>query len=138
MTRFDWNELEKVRDSFFRFYSGLIKFRREHPLLGRAEFMAPEDVTWHEDNWTNEESRFLAFSLHDRGQGGGELYAAFNAHGYAVEVALPSAPQGQRWSRVVDTNLLPPRDFTPGGNDGVYSSYSLAPFSAVLLVAKAA
>lgn len=73
-----------------------------------------------------------------RGQGGGELYAAFNAHGYAVEVALPSAPQGQRWSRVVDTNLLPPRDFTPGGNDGVYSSYSLAPFSAVLLVAKAA
>lgn len=46
--------------------SGLLKFRRGHPLLGRADFLSPEDVTWHEDNWDNPESKFLAFSLHDR------------------------------------------------------------------------
>ena len=46
--------------------SGLIKFRRAHPLLGRAEFLAPADITWHEDHWDNPESKFLAFSLHDR------------------------------------------------------------------------
>ena len=46
--------------------SGLIKFRRAHPLLGRAEFLAPQDITWHEDHWDNPESKFLAFSLHDR------------------------------------------------------------------------
>ena len=46
--------------------SGLIKFRRAHALLGRAEFLAPADITWHEDHWDNPESKFLAFSLHDR------------------------------------------------------------------------
>jgi hypothetical protein len=46
--------------------SGLIKFRRAHPLLGRAEFLGPQDITWHEEHWDNLESKFLAFSLHDR------------------------------------------------------------------------
>lgn len=46
--------------------SQLIHFRRSHPLLGRAEFLTPEDITWHEDEWDNMESRFLAFTLHDR------------------------------------------------------------------------
>ena len=46
--------------------SQLILFRREHPLLGRAEFLTPEDITWYDDNWEDPESRFLAFTLHDR------------------------------------------------------------------------
>jgi isoamylase len=49
--------------------SGLIKFRRQHPLLGRPDFLRPEDVTWYEDNWDNPDSKFLAFSLHDRSAG---------------------------------------------------------------------
>lgn len=48
------------------FCSGLIKFRRGHPLLGQKDFLSPEDITWHEDTWDNPESKFLAFSLHDR------------------------------------------------------------------------
>lgn len=71
-----------------------------------------------------------------RGQGGGDLYAAFNAHGFEVNIVLPQPPQGQHWCRVVDTNLPPPRDFTPGGNKGVDAAYSIAPFSSVLLLAK--
>lgn len=49
-----------------RFYSGLIKFRREHALLGRDTFLTDRDVTWHESHWDDPESRFLAFTLHDR------------------------------------------------------------------------
>ncbi|KAK9829065.1 hypothetical protein WJX72_003715 [[Myrmecia] bisecta] len=136
MTRFEWDKLEDERNSFFRFYSGLIKFRRQHPLLGRPDFLTAQDITWHEDNWDNPESKFLAFSLHDRGQGGGDLYAAFNAHTYAITVTLPACPAGKKWSRVVDSNLPPPSDFTPGGNKGVDPTYTVAPFSSILLMAK--
>lgn len=136
LTRFDWDQLDKVRDSYFRFYSELIKFRKEHPLLGRSEFLRPNDITWHEDNWGNTESRFLAFTLHDLGQGGGDLYVVFNAHTYPIDAHLPRAPEGKTWRRVVDTNLQSPKDFTPGGNKGVDQVYSVQPFSSILLVAK--
>ena len=46
--------------------SNIIKFRRSCPLLGRTEFMTDADITWHESNWDDEESRFLAFTYHDR------------------------------------------------------------------------
>ena len=46
--------------------SNIIKFRRSCPLLGRTEFMTDADITWHENNWDDEESRFLAFTYHDR------------------------------------------------------------------------
>ena len=35
-------------------------------MLGQKHFLSPEDITWHEDNWDNQESKYLAFSLHDR------------------------------------------------------------------------
>ncbi len=28
--------------------------------------MTDADITWHENNWDDEESRFLAFTYHDR------------------------------------------------------------------------
>jgi isoamylase len=43
----------------------MLKWRRECPLLGRDTFMTGQDITWWESNWDDEESRFLAFSLHD-------------------------------------------------------------------------
>ena len=43
------------------------------------------DITWHEDNWDNPDSRFLAWTLHDSKEGGaGDVYIAFNAHGFQV------------------------------------------------------
>jgi hypothetical protein len=45
----------------------------------------PRDITWHEDNWDNPDSRFLAWTLHDNREGGsGDVYIAFNAHGFEV------------------------------------------------------
>jgi hypothetical protein len=43
----------------------MLKWRRDCPLLGRDTFMAGQDITWWESNWDDEDSRFLAFSLHD-------------------------------------------------------------------------
>ncbi|KAL3138098.1 Isoamylase 3, chloroplastic [Trebouxia sp. C0009 RCD-2024] len=136
MTRFQWDQLEGVRDTFFRFYSEIIKFRKGHPLLGRTDFLRPNDITWHEDNWDNTDSRYLAFTLHDLGQGGGDLYVAFNAHTFPIDAHLPAAPEGKTWRRVVDTNLQPPKDITPAGNKGVDPVYGIQPFSSILLVAK--
>ncbi len=116
--------------------SELIKFRKGHPLLGRAEFLGPNNITWHEDNWDNTDSRYLAFTLHDLGQGGGDLYVAFNAHAFAIDAHLPRAPEGKTWRRVVDTNLQAPKDINPGGNKGVDPVYSVQPFSSILLMAK--
>lgn len=42
----------------------------------------PSDIVWHEDNWSNEESRFLAFTL--KGRGEADIYAAFNSHPFKV------------------------------------------------------
>ena len=135
---FDWRAAacgEGPGPGFTRFVSGLASLRRAHPLLGGSHRWTAEDVTWHEDHWDNDESRFLAFELHPRGGGSGErLFAAFNAHGHGIPVPLPP---GQTWARIVDTNLPPPRDFTPGGNAGVDPpSYMLEGNSAILLVSR--
>ena len=137
LNNFDWNALERTRGEYFRFWSGMAKFRVEHPLLGRADFLRDDDVTWHEDNWDNEESRFIAFTLHDRGSGGkGDLYIAFNSHEFFVDAALPPPPGGTSWCRIADTNLPSPEDFTPEGKAGVGARYNVAPRGALMLMAK--
>ncbi|GIL56414.1 hypothetical protein Vafri_11724 [Volvox africanus] len=123
MAHLQWSEGEPQRDELLRFTSELIKFRRSHSALGREHFLSPGDITWHEDNWHNDESRFLAFTLHHREAG--DIYAAFNAHSFSVAASLPRPPPGRKWCRLVDTNLPAPKDFTPGGNAGVDSVYSV-------------
>ena len=72
------------------------------------------------------------------GAGFGDVYAAFNAHSFEVSVRLPAPPAGRRWCRLVDTNLPPPRDYTPGGNAGVEATYGIAPNSSIVLLTKPA
>lgn len=139
-TYFRWDELEKAKENgFFRFYSQLIKWRVASPLLGRDKFLTPRDITWHENDWANPESRFLAFTLHDTiGAGCGDIYCALNSHHFPVEVALPSPGKGRKWCRLVDTNLPSPRDFTEGGNKGVEAKYTINAWSTIILVSKPA
>ncbi|CAI7791643.1 unnamed protein product, partial [Closterium sp. NIES-54] len=99
-----------ARSSLFRFTAAVNRLRSWHPALGQANFLSPRDITWHEDNWDNYESRFLAFSLHDVSGTCGDLYVAFNAHSFAVDAGLPPPPAGRQWVRLVDTNLPSPRD----------------------------
>ncbi|PKA50791.1 Isoamylase 3, chloroplastic [Apostasia shenzhenica] len=93
------------------------------------------DVTWHEDNWDNPESRFLAFTIHDDNFGG-DIYVAFNAHDYFVKTVVPSPPNGKRWHRVVDTNLESPEDFVPEGVLFNGSGYNMAPYSSIIFESK--
>jgi isoamylase len=65
MTHFAWDVSQKQQE-FYDFYKSLIHFRKGCPLLGRDEFLQPDEITWHEDNWANTDSKFLAFTLHGK------------------------------------------------------------------------
>ncbi|GLU16137.1 hypothetical protein SLE2022_325870 [Rubroshorea leprosula] len=133
INNFQWTQLD-ARSSHFRFFSEVIKFRQTNKVFRHENFLNETDVTWHEDNWHNFDSRFLAFTLHD--SKGGDVYLAFNAHDYIVKAQMPSPPPNRRWFRVVDTNLASPDDFVPGGVPGISSTYNIAPYSSILLEAK--
>lgn len=134
INNFQWGQLEARKRCLFRFFSEVLKFRRSHHVFGRENFLEKDDVTWHEDNWDNYESKFLAFTLHDNNAG--DIYVAFNAHDYFVKIPIPSPSQKRRWFRVVDTNLESPNDFVPEGVPGIGSTYNVAPYSSILFEAK--
>lgn len=134
INHFLWGQLDSRKRDRFRFFKEVIKFRRMHHVFGRENFLDKKDVTWHEDNWDNYESKFLAFTLH--ANNGGDIYLAFNTHDFFVKVAIPSPPANRRWFRVVDTNLESPNDFVSEGVPGIGSAYNVAPYSSILLEAK--
>ena len=139
MTQFNWKELEhaKDQDDWYRFYTSMIHFRKECPLLGRSEFLSHNHITWHEDRWDDVQSKFLACTLHDTDNVYiGDVYCAFNAHPFQVTVHLPNPGDGRQWCRMVDTNLPSPRDFVKGGNNGVEQSYTMQPHSSIILISK--
>ncbi|XP_059631302.1 isoamylase 3, chloroplastic isoform X2 [Cornus florida] len=131
---FQWGQLDARKANHFRFFSEVIKFRKMHYIFRRENFIGKDDVTWHEDNWDNYESKFLAFTFHDKH--GGDIYLAFNAHDYFIRAAIPSPPPNRRWFRVVDTNLAAPADIVPEGVPGIGTAYNVAPYSSILLEAK--
>ncbi|KAL7262551.1 hypothetical protein ACSBR1_000838 [Camellia fascicularis] len=134
MNHFQWGQLEARKNDHMKFFSEMIKFRKSRHVFRRENFIGRNEVTWHENQWDNSESKFLAFTFHDKN--GGDIYLAFNAHSYFIEVALPSPPQKRRWFRVVDTNLESPHDFVPEGAPGIRKTYNVAPYSSILLEAK--
>lgn len=158
LTWFDWDAKAREDDGLVRFTRMLTHFRRQHPALGRSHFLEDHDITWHETNWDNPESKFLAYTLHAPSGGSsdcsaaagadatlddvtkrGDLLVAFNAHHYWVDFAVPPASGGKAWHRVVDTNLESPRDFLPNGKPeslGSGARYNVAPYSALVLVAR--
>ncbi|KAK3230950.1 hypothetical protein Dsin_002831 [Dipteronia sinensis] len=147
INNFQWGLLEKRKNSHFRFFAEAIKFRQSHRVFSREDFLSKvnllhlcvtllmqNDVTWHEDNWDNYDSKFLAFTLHDNI--GADIYLAFNAHEFFIKASLPSPPLKRHWFRVVDTNFKSPDDFVHEGVPGCGSTYDIAPYSSILLEAK--
>ncbi|XP_062193445.1 isoamylase 3, chloroplastic isoform X2 [Phragmites australis] len=135
INHFQWGQLEERRDGHFRFFSEMIKFRHNHRILRRDRFLNKNDVTWHEDCWENQESKFLAFTVHDHNSCE-DIYLAFNAHDYFVNSVIPPPPHHKCWNRVVDTNLESPNDIVPEGVPFSGSRYRIAPYSCILLKAK--
>lgn len=134
INHFQWAQLEASKRDHFRFFSEVIKFRQTRDVFRHEVFLGKNDVTWHEDNWDDYSSKFLAFTLHDKK--GRDIYLAFNAHEYFVKVLIPPPPTKMRWFRVVDTNLKSPDDFVCNGVPGIEATYNLAPYSSIMLEAK--
>ncbi|XP_022768373.1 isoamylase 3, chloroplastic isoform X2 [Durio zibethinus] len=99
INNFQWQQLDARKSDHFRFFSEVINYRRMHQVFRHENFLSKGDVTWHEDNWENPDSKFLAFTLHDNS--GGDIYLAFNAHDFFVKVSVPPPPPKRRWFRVI-------------------------------------
>jgi isoamylase len=133
---FLWDQLEKEKN-FFRFYTALIHFRKNHPLLKRTSFLTKEDVAWHggvpfQPDWSAS-SRFIAYTLKDH-KSGQDLYIAFNACPDAKHITLPPPPDQKHWYLVADTSLESPHDFIehPTNLSPLKFTYNLPSYSALL------
>lgn len=123
---FLWDKLEQNPD-FFRFYKGLIHFRKNSPLLKKVS-----EVKWHglrlNEPLFDEDNKLLAFTLHlETGNPG--LYAAFNASDKEQTFEIPEG----EWKWVVNTGNLPPKDFYENGEKVGEKTVKLLPYSSVLL-----
>lgn len=134
---FLWEQLE-IEAGFYRFYRGLIHFRKQHPLLRRESFFGENDVKWHglvpnQPDWEHD-SHFIAFSLHfPNGEPG--LYIAFNTSHVYQSVKLPPPGEGKAWQWVVNTHNLFPDDFFEGTRRKKFDqpAYRMAPYSSIML-----
>jgi glycogen operon protein len=130
----DWSQLETNQD-IFRFFKGMIAFRKSHPSLCRSRFWR-EDISWYGTGRAvdlSPESRSLAFCLHGASQGDDDIYVMINAYWRELQFQIQEGAV-QDWVRVVDTDLPNPLDFSEIGLPLQQSMYEVAPRSIVVLV----
>jgi len=129
-----WSQLETNRD-IFRFFKGMIAFRKSHPSLCRSRFWR-EDISWYGVGPTvdlSPDSRSLAFCLHGASQEDDDIYVMINGYWQALRFQIQEGIP-QAWVRVVDTDLPSPDDFTEHGLPLEQPIYQVSPRSLVLLL----
>lgn len=113
----DWNRLEQFPD-LFAFIQTLIAFRKEHPVLRKADYFTgynssgyPE-LSWHgERAWNLDTSRpFLTFGFmyaepaqDFRTEKDCFIYCGVNAHWEEHQLELPIIPEGMNWKIIAYT-----------------------------------
>jgi len=130
----DWSQLQSNQD-IFRFFKRMIAFRKSHPTLSRSRFWR-EDVAWYGTGAgadLSPESHSLAFCLHGASQNDQDIYAMINAYWEDLEFHIQEGTASQ-WTRVVDTALPTPNDFSESGEPLQTLSYPVATRSVVVLV----
>jgi glycogen operon protein len=130
----EWSQL-KANQDIFRFFKGMIAFRKSHPSLCRSRFWR-EDVSWYGVGHTvdlSPDSRSLAFCLHGASQSDDDIYVMINAYWQELQFQIQEGTP-QDWSRIVDTDLPSPDDFSECGLPLQQSIYQVAPRSIVILV----
>lgn len=133
---FLWDKLEQNK-SFYRFYKGLINFRKDHALLRQNRFFTPADIEWHgqallQPQW-DKNIPFIALTLKD--PNGNDLYAAFNACPASIKIELPKNTTEHQWHWVVNTANEPPHDFFEGNYSLpiIGEKYNMDAYSSILL-----
>lgn len=135
----DWNLLDTNRD-VFRFFQGMIAFRKAHPSIGRAHFWRG-DVKWYGTGELVDFSsagNILAWCLHGASVGDTDIYAMVNGSD-SEEVFRIQEGEASDWTLVADTSLAPPADFVASENRVALKSleYALPARSIVVFVKRA-
>ena len=130
----DWSQLRTNQD-IFRFFKGMIAFRKSHPSLSRSRFWR-EDIDWYgtgERADLSYDSRSLAFCLHGASQNDDDIYVMINAYWEALTFHVQEGT-AREWVRIVDTALASPEDFSDRGEPLKAATYLVAPRSVVVLL----
>jgi isoamylase len=135
-TWLDWDLLEKNRD-MFRFFRGMIAFRKEHPSLARSGFWR-EDVSWYGVKGQVDlahSSHSLAFCLRGGSQQDRDIYVMINAFWEPLNFQIQEGHASQ-WMRVVDTGMPSPFDLLESGEEEALKSltYEVKARSVVVLL----
>ena len=107
----DWSLLERNTE-IFRFFRLMIRFRKDHPTLGRSRFWR-DDVRWFGTGPAVDmgaESRILAYYLDGASHDDVDLYVMINGSDQAATFEIQVGRAGS-WQRVLDTGLRSPDDF---------------------------
>ncbi|CAN1855324.1 Isoamylase 2, chloroplastic [Linum perenne] len=124
----DWNAFSAgfgIQTTEFISFLTTLRARRSD-LLQKGNFLDEKNIEWYGNDqsppkWDDPSSKFLAMGLKtnkpesSEEQTKGDLFMAFNAGRKSADVALPRAPEGMKWRRLVDTALPYPGFFS---NDG--------------------
>jgi len=130
----DWSQLQANRD-IFRFFKGMIAFRKAHPSICRSRFWR-DDVSWYGTGPNpdlSNDSHSLAFCLHGASQGDDDIYVMINAYWEQLEFVIQEG-SAQQWKRIVDTALPSPDDFSERGAPLAAINYPVAPRSVAVLL----
>ena len=130
----DWSHLNANQD-IFRFFKGMIAFRKSHPSLCRSRFWR-DDISWYGVGPTvdlSPESHSLAFCLRGASQADDDIYVMINTYWEPLQFQIQEGTP-QDWVRIVDTDLPSPLDFSDCGSPLQHSMYQAAPRSIVVLV----
>ncbi|HEX9870906.1 MAG TPA: isoamylase [Candidatus Tectomicrobia bacterium] len=111
----DWDRW-RANEDIFRFFKGMIAFRKAHRSLSRSRFWR-EDIRWYGVGPTvdlSHPSHSLAFCLHGASQEDVDLYVMINAYWEDLSFTIQEG-KGGPWQRVIDTSLDSPDDVCEPG-----------------------
>jgi glycogen operon protein len=121
---FDWNLVGENAD-MLRFTREMIRLRKRHPALQRAQFLTGRtlavsglpDIRWHGLDldmplWDDPQARLLACTISRVEPDEADLHLILNMDEMAFHLPLPEIP-GRAWSVAVDTGARSPADILP-------------------------
>ncbi len=135
-TWLNWDLLNRNRD-IFRFFKGMIAFRKAHPSLARSRFWR-EDVSWYGVSGQVDLSYWshsLALCLRGESQQDRDIYVMINAYWEDLIFNIQEGKAGD-WQCVADTGMPSPSDFFEAGQERTLTSltYEVKARSVVVLL----